>query len=138
MKITVMKPQEVDIKTLEVKAGIRYWEDVSIDGVSDEEGTLTPCRVGDYWCPLIDVDSGVITNWEQGKTANIHAKVCDNGSYYLKDEKGNVVLSIEEDYVPRMLCPKENGYGDYIIMNVGEDGKIDGFKFSPQGFIEED
>ena len=40
----------------------------------------------------------------------------------MQDEYGNNVLYIEEDYVPNALIPGE--YGDYIIMNIDENGKI--------------
>jgi hypothetical protein len=28
------------------------------------------------------------------------------------------------DYVPKMLSPKEEGWGDYIIMDIDTDGQI--------------
>ena len=42
------------------------------------------------------------------------------------DEQGNVV-SEYSDYVPKCMCPKENGYGDYIIMDIDKDGYINGW-----------
>jgi hypothetical protein len=122
MKIKIKVEKEVDIKYCQVKANVRYWEDAEIDGVDDVEGDLTPCREGDLWCPCINIDTGVITNWEQGKKAKVHFKVCDAGSYYLQDEYGDNILAIEEDYVPNSLIPGE--YGDYIIMVIDENGKI--------------
>lgn len=136
MKVTVKIEKEVEIKTLEAKAGVRYWEDSTVNGVDDNyNGDLIPCRVGDYWCPVIDIDSGVILNWSKGVKAEVHYKVCDDGSYYLKDVDGNVALSIENDYVPSILCPKENGFGDYIIMDVDEDGKIENWKADIKDFL---
>lgn len=134
MKVKVKIETEVELKRLVVKAGVRYWEDATVNGVEDEQGDLIPCREGDLWCPTIDLNTGVITNWESGKIARIHYKVCDAGSYYLQDVDGNTVLSIERDYVPDMLCPKESGYGDYIIMDVGVNGVIHDFSFSLSGF----
>lgn len=134
MKYKIKIETEVDIKTLQVKAGVRYWEDATIDGVEDVDGNLTPCRVGDYWCPSIDVETGIILNWEKGKTASIHFKICDDGSYYLVDDKENIVLSIEDDYVPSILCPKRSGYGDYIIMDIDENGKINNWDFNINDF----
>ena len=138
MKAVIKLDKEVEIKTLHVEAGVRYWEDTEVDGIDDEDGTLIPCRDGDLWKPIIDVETGQITNWEIGKTANVHYKVVDSGSYFLKDEKGETVLSIDEDYVPKMMCPKENGYGDYIIMDIDENGFIQDWKQTLDGFIEED
>lgn len=47
MKITIKVEKEVEIKTLEVRAGVRYWEDATVNGNEDSEGELIPCREGD-------------------------------------------------------------------------------------------
>lgn len=138
MKVTVNIKKEVELKTLVVKAYVRYYEDAIVNGVEDIEGDLMPCIEGDVWCPIIDIDSGVITNWTKGVTADVHYKVCDAGCYYLQDVDGNTVLSIENDYVPKMMCPKERGYGDYIIMDIDENGKIANFKQTLDGFVDLD
>lgn len=117
--------QDVNLKTLHVEAKVRYWEDATVNGVEDEDGSLIPCREMDLWKPVIDLDSGKIINWKQGVPADIHYKVCDAGSYFLKDENGDIKLSIEDDYVPAIMCPEGSGYGDYIIMKVNEDGMIE-------------
>ena len=124
MKAIVKEEKEVNVKTIRVEAGVRYWEDAIVNGVEDESGELIPCREGGLWKPIIDIDKGVIKNWKKGTIADIHYKVCDAGSYFLEDEKGNVVLSIEDDYVPKIMCPEDEGWGDYIIMKVDGDGKI--------------
>jgi len=135
MKATVTIEKEVDIKTVEVRAHVRYWEDSEINGVPDEKGTLTPCREGELWCPIIDIDTGVILNWIKGVKANVHFKVCDAGSYFLKDAEGKVVLSREDDYVPNELIP--GSYGDYIEMSIDENGKIADWTPSLGDFINE-
>lgn len=122
MKAEIFIKKVVDIKTCEIKADVWDWEDAVINGSEDTEGNLTPCREGNLWCPIIDIDTGTITNWSKGTKANVHFKVCDTGSYFLKDAEGKVVLSIEGDYVPNNLIPGK--YGDYIIMEISEDGKI--------------
>lgn len=121
-------------KRLIVKAGVRYWEDASINGTSDEEGTLIPFRMGDRWRPVIDLQSGRIIDWPVGVTADIHYKVCDDGEYWLADEN-NIPLAkygtdpTDTSYVPNdILCIGDNGYGDYIILTVGADGIIAGWK----------
>lgn len=130
MKVKIKKITEVEVKTLHVVAHVRYWEDAKVNGVEDEDGDLIPCRSGENWCPIIEVDTGAILNWKQGKTANIHYKVCDAGIYTLKDAEGNDVFTLE-GYVPKMMSPKKSGYGDYIIMDVDENGKIDKWDFDP-------
>lgn len=138
MKQIISVKKEVDLKTLHVEAGVRYWEDASVNGVEDtENGNNIPCKRGSLWAPIINLDTGIITNWEEGKTASIHYKICDAGSYHIHDVDGNAVLSIENDYVPNMLSPGGDGYGDYIIMDIDKSGKIANWKFSLAGFDDD-
>lgn len=107
-----------------VAAGVRYWEDAEVNGVEDTEGTLIPGRCGDIWEASINLEDGRFENWPAGTTADIHYKVCDAGEYWLLDANGNRV-AYREGYVPTsFLCHGDNGYGDYIILKVGGDGKI--------------
>lgn len=39
------------------------------------------------------------------------------------DVDGNVVKAIE-GYVPSIMCPEGDGFGDYVIMEIAEDGSI--------------
>lgn len=137
MKVNILKKVEVEAKTLQVKAGVRYWEDATVNDVEDNDGELIPCRIKDdneNWFPVIDIDSGIITNWEKGKTAEIHYKVCDDGIYVVFDENEKEIAR-KEGYVPDTMSPKEQGYGDYIIMNVDENGLIENWKFDINDFI---
>ena len=123
-------------KIIKVQAGVRYYEDGAIwineDWQDDVEGNETkpnmPCCVlqenGEYtWNPIIDVEKGKIINWEHGVTAQIHYKVCDECHIdYFVDNK--FVCNNEEEYVPDFLCTTGEGFGDYIIMEVKEDGTI--------------
>lgn len=129
MKVTIKVEKEVDIKYCQLKVEPRYWEDSTVDGVEDDDGDLIPCREGDLWCPLINIETGEIINWSKGTIADIHYKVCDAGSYYLQDENYKTILSIEDDYVPNSLIPGQ--YGDYIVMNVDINGNIKEWKTSP-------
>lgn len=131
--ITVLGHKEYQVKTLLVDAAVRYWEDADINGVEDSEGNLVPCREGESWKPIIDIETGVITNWKQGTVAKIHYKVCDAGIYKLADEAGNIVKELA-GYVPEIMCPGGEGYGDYIIMRVDENGKIDNWKIDLSEF----
>lgn len=118
-----------ELKTLIVKAGVRYWEDATVNGAEDINGTLIPLRVRDEWCPTIELDTGKIRNWPQGTIAYIHYKVCDAGQYWLGDDAGNKLLKWQGDYVPdRFLCVGDRGFGDYIILTVSNDGVITGWK----------
>ncbi len=136
MKAKIKIEKEVELKTLLARVRPSYWEDATVNGVEDTNGDLIPLRQGDLWCPIIDIDSGVLVDWTEGVTASIHYRVCDAGSYYLLDKEGNHILSIEEDYVPAMMCPEGEGYGDYIIMEIDEKGKIANWQANLSGFIE--
>ena len=128
MKVKIKVEKEVDLKLLIVKAGVRYWEDSEVNGEN------IPCKIGELWCPQIEIETGKILNWEQGKKAEIHYKVADCLGYEIQAENGEVVLSAEDGYVPDTLCPKGNGYGDYIIMDIDENGQIVNWKFDFSDF----
>lgn len=130
MKVKIKVEQEVDIKYLHVSAGVRYWDDATVNGTKDAEGALIPCRNGDRWEPVIDLDESRIINWKQSVKADIHYKVCDDGIYELKDVNQKSIAK-KEGYVPEIMCPEENGFGDYIIMKVDENGIIANFDPDP-------
>lgn len=138
MKIELTVKKEFEVKTLLVEADVRYWEDATVNGVEDENGDLIPCKVGDTWKPIIDLETGLITNWEKGKEANIHYKVCDAGEYWLQDENGEKIVKAKGYYVPDFLSIDDSGYGDYIIMKVDKDGKINNWRFDSEPFTNED
>jgi hypothetical protein len=137
MKRIIKVEKEVDIKFLHVSAGVRYWEDTEVNGIEDETGELIPCRNGEYWEPIIDVDTGIIINWPKGIKANVHYKCCDDGTYTLLDSDKSQIIA-KEGYVPDCLCPEEAGYGDYIIMSIDENGHIDGWVAEFDDFFYED
>ena len=135
MKVKIKVVKEVDLKLLIVKARVRYWEDSEVNGENDtENGDNVPCKSGDLWTPHIEIETGKILNWKQGVKAEIHYKVADCCGFELYDINGIKVLSAEDGYVPRTLCPKENGHGDYIIMDIDENGIIADWNFDFSDF----
>lgn len=135
MKVKIKVEKEVDLKLLIVKAGVRYWEDSVVNGKNDTvDGENIPCKIGELWCPQIEIETGRILNWEQGKKAEIHYNVADCLGYEIQSEKGEVVLAAEDGYVPETLAPKERGYGDYIIMDIDENGHIANWEFNFSDF----
>ena len=139
MKVKIKIKKKVEITTLQVKAGVRYWVDSEINGEADtENGQNVPCKDGQNWCPEIEIATGKILNWKQGVKAEIHYKVCDCCGWELKDEFGNIILSAEDGYVPETLAPKDKGYGDYIIMDIDENGMIADFNFDITDFQNEE
>lgn len=146
MKATIKIKKELDVRYLKVDARVRYWEDADVNGVPDidlfeSKGEGRPkipfaVKVKDQpetnifsdhyrWQPVIDVERGCIVGWPKGTTANVHYKVCDDGYYTLLDPLKNVIVTFD-GYVPDCI----GEYGDYIVMDIDENGQIDGFCFS--------
>lgn len=131
MQVKVKQEVVMDATTILVNAYVRYWEDGTVNGVEDNDDCPNmPCAVkgndGYRWMPIIDIETGQIRNWREGTTAEIHYKVCDEFKCKVIDEKGGVHCEIKDydGYVPDFMCPKERGYGDYIIMDIDENGYI--------------
>ena len=150
--IVNIKNKEVNVGYLQVDAGVRYYEDTVVNGADDislygskGEGVPripcvvrvkdkpTSCIYSDHyrWRPLIDVSNGRIVNWKKGVTANVHYKVCDEGLYYLLDSNKQQIARVES-YVPALLDPYGDGYGDYIIFSVDADGYIKDWHFNQE------
>ena len=142
MKATIKIKKEVDVRYLKLDAGVRYWEDSEVNGKEDVDlyeckgkvGPIMPFAVkvkssiySDHyrWQPTIDVERGCIVDWPKGTTASVHYKVCDEGVYHLLDPLFNTILSVES-YVPDCI----GEYGDYIVMDIDEDGNIEDFRFT--------
>lgn len=139
MKAIIRVKKEIDVKYLQVSADVRYWEDAVVNGVEDTDGSLIPFRNGDAWEPLIELETGIIVDWPKGTVASIHYKVCDAGVYSLLDESRKEVYSTQEgNYVPDILCPGEEGYGDYILMIVDENGKINNWEADIESIVGTD
>lgn len=119
----------VDVEYLVVEAGVRYWEDAAVNGVSDDHGVMIPFRVGDKWKPIIELETGIIPGWPTDTTADVHYKICDDGEYWLADRHKNKLAKRKDDYVPDdLLCVGDCGYGDYIILKIDEGGQITGWR----------
>jgi hypothetical protein len=131
--LRIKSTTSIPVKYLRARCGVRYWEDGTVNGEEDADGSRIPCREGTAadndklgggnWRPTIDLDTGRIEGWPEGTTASIHYKVCDDGDYELLDAERKVVRAID-GYVPTIMCPEGNGYGDYVIMEIAGDGAI--------------
>lgn len=130
MKATIKVEKEVEIKYVKLQVAVRY----------DEEDIPNdfPLRNGNMWNAKIEIDKGIVVDWPQGQKGNLEMKICDEGSYYLLDENDNVILSIEEDYVPNKLLP--GSYGDSLKLHIGENGVISNWYSKPsiEDFLFED
>lgn len=135
-----------EVRYLLVDAGVRYYEDATVNGEEDidmyknynVEGAFPkmPCveQIQDKptdvihtnhlrWRPMIDVKEGIIVNWRKGTKAHACYKICDDGTYSLLDAQKNVLYEVDS-YVPSILSIDDEGYGDYINMVVDENGHI--------------
>ncbi len=130
MKVKLKIEKEYDVKEVKVVVAVRYGED---DIPND-----FPMRQDDTWEAYIDIETGKIQYWPEGKSGRLHMKVCDEGCYYLIDRKGDLVKSIEQDYVPNGLSPGK--YGDYIDLHINEQGVITNWPKHPsfEDFTQED
>ena len=158
MKITILKPVEVETKFLKIKAGVTYPEDsqfieVNIDAngnarnnyiSDDEENPKMPFMEVEYdnyghksfyWQPTIDIENGVIINWPKGVKARIFYKVCDDFICTISDENDNEVLQYN-GYVPNFMALEDEGFGDYIDMVVDGNGTIKGWRFDNDSIKE--
>jgi hypothetical protein len=115
-------------KYIEVSAGVRYWEDATVNGIEDTDGKI-PLRRGANWEPVINLSTGAVKDWPVGTTATVHYKVCDAGEYWLQDEDGKRIAKWRGYYVPDdYLCVGSRGYGDYIIFKISADGAVEGWR----------
>jgi len=115
-------------KYIEINASVRNPSSSILNGSEDESGKMPLIRF-QMWNPVIELETGKILNWPEGNTAEINYKVCDSGEYWLLDEQKNRILKWKGYYVPDdILCTKRNGYGDYIIFDIQEDGTIKNWK----------
>ena len=116
---------------LEVVAHPQYFEDSVLNGGSDVCGKMPCIKDSEFnfgekcWNPIINLEAGIIENWEVGNYAYIAYKICDDGAYFLRNEEGARVLKWNDWYVPESyLSQNEEGRGDYIFMEIEENGHI--------------
>ena len=100
---------------------------------------LIPCVVrknigyheSDYWEIIIDLDEGKVLNWPEGFCLDTHYKICDDGEYVFLDKDMNEIVNItkiyQQYYVPDFLSIEDNGYGDYVYIDINGDGTIKDF-----------
>lgn len=114
MKITAMRPVEMEVDAIRCILPVRYEEE---DIPND-----FPFRRDDLWDITLDLATGKIRNWP-GPAAEVHMKVVDSGAYSLMHH--NQVVATIEGYVPKCI-PEE--YGDYVVFDIAADGKLKGWK----------
>ena len=122
MKATITKTVEVEVSFIRLAVAVRYDdEDMPYD---------FPFRKNDIWDVTVDIETGRIVNWPGWPGGHkLYMKVCDQGTYWLLAPDKSVVVVREDNYVPNKVIPWE--YGDYIKMDIAEDGKIQNWPKRP-------
>ena len=111
MIVEIETKKKIRLTHVLIQAPVRYEdEDIPYD---------FPFRSKNVWEPIIELDTGRIVDWPQGKCAEVYLKVCDSGRYILMND-GEIVESID-DYVPDFV---PNDYGDYINFDIDASGVI--------------
>lgn len=116
---------------LDVEAGVRYWEDATVNGAEedDDDPTIYGAHQRSEWRVRINLAEGRIEGWPADMAASIHYKVCDEGEYWLSDADGKRLAKWRDYYVPsEYLCHGGAGYGDYIVLDVEPGGLIKGYE----------
>src|SRR6266702_5546950 len=123
MKFTVTKPVELDIALVRISIPVR-------DEPVEDGGMLPnfPFRRGNTWTATVAIDTGRIQLWNERGTFWLFEKVVDQGTYELLDVDGDVLATIENDYVPNGVVPGQ--YGDYVDLKI-VDGVITNWPKQP-------
>lgn len=150
MNITLYRPVEMNIKYLVATMRIPYcfyfdceystdngktWID-NYDGSEENTETvksLLPCTFTKndefHWQIMIDIDNGKVLDWPKDLCLRTGFKICDDGEYVFTDENDKEIVNITKEYdqryVPDFLSLEDEGYGDYIYININGDGSID-------------
>lgn len=147
MEVELTYKIKKDIKYIKCDIGVRNWATGEVNGETDnfpdeqdEPRMPQAFKVSAWewrWKPLIDIDEGRIVSWPKGTKASIYYKVCDDISLQMLDEDmkpiswfdsySNKMTDTYEGYVPSIFECGDDGYGDYIIMKIDENGKIEDF-----------
>lgn len=121
MKFDVPTTKEINITHIHLDLPVRYDED---DIPND-----FPLRKGERWECDVEMDTGKISRWPQGRAEDFYMKVTDGGIYQLLDENAKLVAEIAQNYVPHGVVPGE--YGDYIHFKINEHGIITNWPKKP-------
>lgn len=134
MIVEITKKVEVDVKWLQIICPFHYANDIEINGIQfeddDSEIIGLPLFENGEWNVKIDIDNGTIQDWEIGKSVSIYSKLRDEGNYFVMDGDYNEIAVIKQNYVPDCL----GEYGDYLILSIDENGKVENFKFNIDDF----
>ena len=164
MEVQILKPRTIDLKYLKAKMYVRYWVDCRysldggetwIDDIEDNEendGKVfydLPCTFSEwdkkgkehrYLQLIINLENGKVENWRNNVILETSFKVCDEGEYSFLDEKFNEVINITDEYdqyyVPGFLSLEDEGFGDYVYIDIMKDGTVKHFDLMKDRILE--
>lgn len=152
MKINRRTTITQNVKYLSAKIGVRYWVDCKYskdngetwidpdDNDEDEKSVVDDLKeiivpenqrwgLVNYWKLEINLDTGKVVDWPRGLCIHTYFKVCDDGEYVFLDGEGKEVVNITKEYdqyyVPDFLALEDEGYGDYVYLNIDGNGNIE-------------
>ena len=131
-----MEKRVDDVKMILLEAWCPF-EDFG-SNVYDNEGHMVLHGYrDDTWTVAIDKEAGRIIDWPVGMKANVYFKVRDECALKFLG-KDSEAIAIYEGYVPDFLSPLEDGFGDYINLDINEYGLIKGWnKDDVTAFLEQ-
>ena len=120
MKVTVLRPVEVEIDSIQIILPVNYGDqDMPYD---------TPHRAGQTFSIRVAIDTGQVLDWPEDRPLDLYMKVVDGGTYRLLDANGSEVAALEQEYVPGVV-PGE--YGDYVDLWIDKHGVITNWPKKP-------
>lgn len=93
--INKTKQEQIDLSIMFCTIGVRFWEDASywnpefnVWVEDDEDNPTIPCKEGNVWKPVIDIDSN-------GKKYKVHYKCCDEFYCTIQNPEPERVITLE-------------------------------------------
>jgi hypothetical protein len=114
MKVKIPSVIEYNVTHIALECAVNYEE--------EEIPNDFPGRTGDMWRAKINLVTGKIEGWPQGRAEDMHLTVKDCGTYALISDDGREIWRQENGYVPHCVIP--GSYGDTVELKIATDGVI--------------
>lgn len=130
-------PEPEDIRTISVRVYPMSFAAAVVNGgqESDNDGLRMPFVKDGCWHVDIDRATGRIAGWPKGVTAKTYYKSVDENEVILIGQDGETIVNYD-GYVPKFLSIYDNGYGDYVMVEIEPDGHIKDFNFTKDDIYE--
>lgn len=118
MILTRTVKQQVEATAIRFTIPLRHLDEE--DHIADD----FPGREGATLTLTIGLDDGIVRDWPKGRAGEVYEKVVDEGVYTLLTSDGTEIVT-RKWYVPGFF--PEDHYGDYVILDINEDGRVRGW-----------